>query len=63
MRKRLIQGLLIASGLLLTVSFGATPAAAWVTTAVPEIDGASLAAGIGLLGAGVMMLRARLRNR
>lgn len=27
--------------------------------AVPEIDGASLAAGLGLLGAGVLWLRAR----
>jgi hypothetical protein len=26
---------------------------------VPEIDGASLAAGLGLLGAGVLWLRAR----
>jgi MYXO-CTERM domain-containing protein len=29
--------------------------------AVPEIDGGSLAAGLGLLGAGVLWLRARRR--
>ena len=30
---------------------------------VPEISGASLSAGLGLLGAGVMWLRARRRSK
>ena len=35
------------------------PVAAVLTEVVPEIDGASLATGLGLLGAGLLWLRAR----
>lgn len=41
--------------LLLQASLSAGPPAG----TVPEIDGGSLAAGLGLLGAGVLWLRAR----
>ena len=36
-----------------------SPLIAGATAGVPEIDGASLSAGLGLLGAGVLWLRAR----
>jgi len=35
------------------------PASATVPQQVPEIDGASISAGLGLLAAGVLLLRAR----
>jgi MYXO-CTERM domain-containing protein len=38
------------------------PVSATVAPAVPEIDGASISAGLGLLAAGVLMLRARRRR-
>ena len=34
-----------------------------IVTAVPEINGASLSAGLGLLGAGMLWLRARRGSR
>jgi hypothetical protein len=52
----------LAAGVLLLVCSAADVAFAQVAPA-PEIDGASIAAGLGVLGAGVMMLRARRRNR
>jgi MYXO-CTERM domain-containing protein len=45
----------IATGLVVPVS-------ATVAPAVPEIDGASISAGLGLLAAGVLLLRARRRR-
>jgi hypothetical protein len=47
---------------LVLVCSAAAPAAAWITVA-PEIDANSMAAGLGLLGAGVMMLGARRRRK
>ena len=41
----------------------AVPASATLAPAVPEIDGASISAGLGLLAAGVLLLRARRRPR
>ena len=41
----------------------AIPAQATVVSAVPEIDGASLSAGLGLLAGGFLMLRARRRSK
>jgi len=61
MRSRFSQMMFVATGVLTIVCSASTPA--FAVTAVPEIDGGSLTAGLGLLGAGVMMLRARLRNR
>ena len=34
-----------------------------VAAAAPEIDGASIATGLGLLGAGVVIFRARRRSK
>jgi len=61
MRSRLTQVTFLALGVALALCSSSSPAFASVT--VPEIDGASITAGLGLLGSGVMMLRARLRNR
>jgi MYXO-CTERM domain-containing protein len=41
----------------------AMPAFATTPPGVPEIDGASLSAGLGLLGAGVLWLRARRTSK
>ena len=46
-------------GILLTLHSMASPALAGAVTGVPEIDGTSVAAGLGLLAAGVLILRAR----
>jgi hypothetical protein len=51
----------LAASILLLVCSAADVAFAQVPAA-PEIDGASITAGLGLLGAGVMMLRARPRR-
>ena len=55
--KRVAQGVLAAAVVMVAVGvplFAGTP-----TAGVPEIDGSSLSAGLGLLGAGVLWLRAR----
>jgi hypothetical protein len=55
--KRVGLGMLAAAVAMVAIEaplFGGAPGAA-----VPEIDGASLSAGLGLLGAGVLWLRAR----
>jgi hypothetical protein len=41
----------------------AMPAHATSVSIVPEIDGASLSAGLGLLAGGLLMLRARRRSK
>jgi hypothetical protein len=52
----------LTAGILLLV-FSAADVAFAQPPATPEIDGASIAAGLGVLGAGIMMLRARRRHR
>ena len=55
--RRVAQGVLAAAVAMVAVD---VPLFAGDSTAgVPEIDGASLSAGLGLLGAGVLWLRAR----
>ena len=51
-----------AVGLMLVVVFAATPVFAGVSS-VPEIDGGSMATGLGLLAGGMLMLRARLGRK
>ena len=53
----------LAAGILLLVCSASDALFAQGTPPAPEIDGASIAAGLGVLGAGLMMLRARRRNR
>jgi hypothetical protein len=40
-----------------------TLSAAVVEVSAPEIDGASLSAGLGLLSAGALMIRSRMRSK
>ena len=54
--KRLSLGLLAAAVAMVAIE---APLAAGDVAQVPEINGASLSAGLGLLGAGVLWLRAR----
>lgn len=51
------------AGLMLMLVLAATPVFAQTTAPVPEIDGGSLVAGVGLLAGGVLMLRARLGRK
>ncbi len=46
-------------GVLLAIHWMGSVAMAAVTVATPEIDGSSVAAGLGLLAAGILVLRAR----
>jgi hypothetical protein len=49
---------------IVTTSFGARLLAAGPSVVpAPEIDGGSIAAGMGLLAAGVLLLRARRRTK
>ena len=57
MRKMCLYGL----GILLAVHAAAGTAVAGVFTA-PEIDGSSVTVGVGILAAGILLLRAR-KNR
>jgi len=41
----------------------AMPAFATTGASVPEIDGATVSAGLGLLGAGVLWLRSRRKSK
>ena len=54
--KRISLGVLAAAVAVVAIE---SPLVAGATAGVPEIDGASLSAGLGLLGAGVLWLRAR----
>ncbi|CAN5724183.1 hypothetical protein BH18ACI5_BH18ACI5_15000 [soil metagenome] len=49
-------------GLAVVVASLATSVSAGGPVAVPEIDGASITAGLGLLAGGVLLVRARLRR-
>ncbi len=49
-------------GLAMVVASLATSVSAGRPGAVPEIDGASISAGLGLLAGGVLLVRARLRR-
>ena len=51
------MSLRVLAAVMALMAFGAPLAA--VSTDVPEIDGASLSAGLALLGSGMLWLRAR----
>ena len=55
--KRISLGILAAAVAMIAIE--APVVAGSTTSQVPEINGASLSAGLGLLGAGVLWLRAR----
>ena len=58
--KRVSLGVLSAAVAMVAIE---TPLVAGAVADVPEINGASLSAGLGLLGAGVLWLRARRRPK
>jgi len=53
---------LYAAGMLIVLASVATTLNAGTGGSVPEVDGSSVAAGLGLLAGGVMLVRARLRR-
>ena len=53
---------LYAAGMVVVLASIATSLQAGIPNPVPEVDGASISAGLGLLGGGVLLLRARLRK-
>ena len=57
---RAIVGMLVVAGAVV-ISAAPLMALQTVPAPVPEISGASLSAGLGLLGAGMLWLRARRR--
>jgi hypothetical protein len=52
----------VVAGVMVVLVFAAAPVFAG-TAPVPEIDGGSLSAGLGLLAGGVLMLRARFARK
>jgi hypothetical protein len=62
MRVKVVFGCVLAAGLAIVSTAG--PAyAGFVVAPAPEIDGTSIIAGIGLVGAGALLLRARRRAK
>ena len=55
--------LLYVGGLAIAVLAMATATHAGSPNAVPEIDGVTLSAGLGLLAAGVLIVRSRRRSK
>jgi hypothetical protein len=49
-------------GMALIVASLVAPVSAGTPVGVPEIDGASITAGLGLLAGGVLLVRARFRR-
>ena len=60
-----MKKLLYVAGAALVLASVATPAMAgtWYAPSVPEIDGASITSGVGLLAGGLMLLRARFGSK
>ena len=54
---------LYAAGMLIVLASISTTVSAGATTAVPEIDGAAITTGLGLLAGGVLLVRARWNRR
>ncbi len=63
MRTRWIRNAAYSVGLVIViVSFSASPRAAGPTNA-PEIDGSGVSAGLGLLAAGALIVRSRMKSK
>jgi len=61
--QKTVSRLLTLLGLATIIGSVASPIHATVQQPVPEIDGSSVAAGLGLLAGAVMILRTRMRRR
>jgi len=57
------QGLIYGSGLLVAVLLCERPLFASFAVPAPEIDASSISMGLGVLAAGVLILRARSRSK
>jgi hypothetical protein len=63
MRSRLTRFTSLSLAVLAIVVFAQGALSASPTVQAPEIDGNSVSAGIGLLSAGAMILRSRMRSK
>ena len=63
MRSAIVRGGLFGVGVLVMVCGMVGSAFASGPTAVPEIDGGSMAAGLAALSAGVLVVRSRRRTK
>ena len=63
MRAQWIEKATYGLGLLTLVMALGTPLFAAFPVEAPEIDGGSLSAGLGLLTAGVLIVRSRMRSK
>jgi hypothetical protein len=57
-----MRSILYVLGLVVIAASVQTAVSAAVPVAAPEIDGGTLASGLGLLSGGIMVLRARFRR-
>ena len=63
MRARLIEKTTYGLGLLTLVVSYSPQLFAGIAQQVPEIDADSMSAGLGLLAAGIMIVRSRMRSK
>ena len=63
MRAHIVRATWYGFGVMALVVSVAGQSYAGAAVVTPEIDGSSLSAGIGLLAAGAMILRARMRSK
>ena len=63
MRSHVIRAAWYGLGVITLVVSAVSQSHAGFSVATPEIDGSSLAAGLGLLAAGAMILRARMGSK
>jgi len=57
-----VRQALYGAGMFIVLASVATTLNAGLGGSVPEVDGSSVAAGLGLLAGGVLLVRARLRR-
>jgi len=62
MRSRLSRVAFMAAGILLVLCSTSSVLFALQVAQAPEVDGSSLSAGLGLVAAGVMIIRSRRRR-
>jgi hypothetical protein len=63
MRARLIEKTTYGLGLLTLVLSYSPQLFAGIANPVPEIDAGSMSAGLGLLAAGILIVRSRMRSK
>ncbi len=61
--RAVVQGVFLGIAALIIVGAWASPAMAGFPAVVPEIDGTSVATGLGALSAGVLILRSYFNKR